>query len=224
MSFSGWIGAAALCAACGARADVLFEQQANLGFMKQWGVNGFISEVNSQRLADDFVLTNDAIADTLRWNGSYRSAPGTPWTPGDQVSFRIDLFTFSGLNPNTSPFAQFSVQATVLGVLGAGYNNRPVYTFSASFPGVNLAGGVPYAVSILESDSRTSSAQFLWAIKEPSTTSVAWVFVGGVWRPEVATSASAFAFQLEGTTVPAPGTTCALLTGVGIAARRRRER
>ncbi|MFM9996992.1 MAG: hypothetical protein ACKVU4_14470 [Phycisphaerales bacterium] len=209
-----------------ARADILFDQPCSVPFLVAEGVRGFLSETDGQKLCDDFTLTADSTITHVRWAGSYRTTfvpnLGNPWSVGSAVSFQLRFFNFAGLVPMNDPFASVDVQANVVGILGQvqGFN---IYEYEAAVPVLpTLAGGVRYAVAILESAPATIPAQSLWVISPHTAQSVSWVYVNP-WQPNLGGSSSAFAFQLRGEVVPAPGGWGALVVAAAWCGRRRRQ-
>ena len=150
------------------------------------GDRGLFSEADAgeQQAADDFVLDSSHDVTGVRWFGSYNSI-GDPWAFGQTVRFTIRFFTMAGGVPATTPFYDVDVSATAMDSGLPQQESHTIYEFVVrDLPVVRLEAGVAYAVSILESDSRTPTLQFRWA-NAPSSSGDAAFFRrgdGNVWK------------------------------------------
>jgi len=137
------------------------------------------SEVDSQEIADDFLVLSPTLLTAASWYGFYPSHDLDPSL--SSIDFVIRLYADKGGEPDASPFFDKAVSAAVEdtgriaraadafggGVIGDG----TIYQFRAELPTpVDLSASGPYWVAILEADARTTQAGhgFLWATSDPS--------------------------------------------------------
>lgn len=213
------VAATALAGVC--RADVPLFTQEPFFFDVSTTFRGALCETDSQKIADDFVLTETSNITEFRWFNSYRRQSPNPWVPGDQVAFRINIYQVDAADEvSVTPAHSFDLLADVVRI-DRMLQEANLYELSASIADLKLPAG-RHVVSIQEADARTVPSEAIWPFAHHEADSVGWVFVGGNWDARTGNNESNMAFTVVGNVVPAPGVLVFAMPALAAAARRRR--
>lgn len=182
---------------------------------------------SNQQIADDFILTEASILQSISWFGRYGSDSVTVDGP---ISFSLRIYEDDGNSPAVAPLATFDLMATAvasgLEFSGDGCSTESCtwFSYSADLLDFNLDTAGTYWISLVETDSRTvlaGDSQWLWADTDSTGLRSFRNSDASDWTT---TSDINHAFTLNGThSVPEPGTFMLLsfgLLGLGLARMR----
>lgn len=170
-----------------------------------------------QRIAEDFRLTGPATVTGLTFLGGY-FASNTP--PAD--SFRLTVYADSaGLPDPAAVVAQIDLGDFGRTATGTNTFGIDLYTYSASFPGVSVAGDTRYWFTIVNDTAGDPDDDWVWA-GDNAIGNYARSFNGGLTWAD--TPVGSFSFVLTGTPVPEPSTSALIGLGVlGLVGRKPRR-
>jgi hypothetical protein len=199
------------------KADVvLFDGSVAPSAVNDIGFND--SSAGGQRIAEDFRLTAPAVARGLTFLGGY-----FPSNTPQADAFRLTVYAdAAGLPDSSNVVAQIDLGNFGRTATGTSVFGIDLYTYTASFPGVNLAGDTRYWFTIVNDTTPDPNDDWVWA---GDNTVGVWgrSFNGGVTWAD--TPVGSYSFVLTGTPVPEPSSLA--LGGValaGAAGRRWRRR
>ena len=125
------------------------------------GGDGEFSNLGSsnQQIADDFVLSEPTVLQSVSWFGRYGS---DLVSVDDPVSFSFRIFFDDGNQPDVMPLATFDLMATVADSglsysgLGCATDSCSWFSYSADLPDFLLDLAGTYWISLVETDTRTA--------------------------------------------------------------------
>jgi len=199
----------------GAHAQAIYSQTPNLNA----GADGGSYIYNSQIIADSFVPTMTAEADSLTMWGSYLFF-GAPYASGTNRTFRVRMFADNGSLPGATLFDQ-TVQGTLTQTSTnvTDFANDRLYSVAISLANTPvLNAGTTYWLSVIEP---TPQATFRWHTSNAGPGSNGAASSNGTSWVSTNTRRDT-AFVLSGQPVPEPASM--LILGLGAAALVRRRK
>jgi CARDB protein len=138
---------------------------------------GEFSNVGSQQVADDFVLSTPTTLASFSWFGRY----GANIAVANPVDFSIRIFADAAGQPANTALQTFDVSVTATPT-GQTFGSVPWFAYSTPL-GVTLPAG-SYWISVLETDPDTpdtGTTQWLWADSSAAGARALRVGEGGTW-------------------------------------------